>query len=160
MATIIVEDGTIVAGANSYITEIELDTYAADRGVTVVGTKAQLLISAMDYIESLSYQGQIIQYTQPLQWPRGGVVIDGYSVPITTIPQLLKDALAETALAIDAGNSPIGDVERVKDQVTVGTISVTYSKSAASTTIVRKISTKLKKLLSAGNTGFSFEVDR
>ena len=35
MTTIIVEDGTVVPGANSYASEAELTTYAADRGITL-----------------------------------------------------------------------------------------------------------------------------
>ena len=47
MATIVVEDGTGTnAAANSYVTEAELTTYAADRGVTLTAATDVLLIKA------------------------------------------------------------------------------------------------------------------
>ena len=78
MATIIVEDGSVVAGANSYVTEAELTTYAADRGITLTAATDVLLIKAMDYIESLSFIGTKFSEGQSLQWPRSNVYIDGF----------------------------------------------------------------------------------
>ena len=159
MATIIVEDGSIVAGANSYISEANLTTYATDRGITIVGTKADLLIQAMDYIEQQYFIGLKYTQDQPLQWPRAGVEIDEFPIAVTEIPTLLIEALAETALAIDAGNSPIADLERTKQQVTVGPVSVTYAEGGNSAVVVRKISNKLAKLIT-GSGGINFEVTR
>lgn len=159
-ATIVVEDGTQVSGANSYITEAELATYASDRGVTVAGTAAILIIEAMDYIESLSYKGYKLTETQPLVWPRGDVLVDGYYIDQDEIPQLLKDAQAEVCLAIDADNGPLDNVERQTKREQVGEIEVEYMDGSSSTTLVRKINAKLQKLLSGGLTGLSFKVGR
>ena len=52
MATIVVETGAGLTNSNSYVSESDLATYAADRGVTISGTAAVLLIQAMDYLES------------------------------------------------------------------------------------------------------------
>lgn len=150
MATIVVEDGTVVTGANSYISEADLTTYATDRGVTIAGTKADLLIQSMDYVETLGFKGVKNTDSQPLVWPRANVVIDTYLVATNEIPQLLIDGLAEVALAIDAGNSPLADVARKQQQVTVGSVSVTYATNSASSTTVRKINNKLAKLLKSG----------
>lgn len=159
-ATIVVEDGTQVSGANSYITEAELATYASDRGVTVAGTAAILLIEAMDYIESLSYKGYKLTETQALVWPRGDVYVDGYYIDQDEIPQLLKDSQAEVALAIDAGNGPLDNLERKVESESVDSISITYANNSSSDVIVRKIDAKLRKLLANGNSGISFTVKR
>lgn len=161
MATIIVEDGSRVSGANSYISEAELNTYATDRGITIAGTDAVLLIQAMDYIESLNFIGYKSTDTQELQWPRTGVYLDAYPVDSDEIPQLLKDGLAEVALAIDADNGPNEDIERKTVRERVGEIEVEYSSGAAANTIVRKINTKLYKLLQGGGSqGLNFNVMR
>ncbi len=100
MATIIIEDGTVVPGANSYVTEAELTTYAADRGITLTAATDVLLIKAMDYIESLSFIGSKGSKGQPLQWPRSNVYIDGFYFVPTTIPPALQTGQIATALAM------------------------------------------------------------
>lgn len=156
---IVVEDGSIVTGANSYVTEAELTTYATARGVTLTIDTEQLLIRAMDYIEGLNYKGIKLTETQPLQWPRSGVSIDRYAVDIDEIPDELKNGEMETAMAIDNGQDQLADIGRVKQSATVGPISVEYVIGTGSTTLVRKINNQLRKLLrSAG--GASFTVSR
>lgn len=158
-ATIVVEDGTIVAGANSYISVVDLTTYATDRGLTIAATNPEdLLIEAMDYIESLSYVGARYTEDQALVWPRSGAVKhEVYTYDVTEIPQLLIDGLCEAALAIDAGNSPLADVDRAVKKEKVGPLDVEFMDNAASKTIVKKIKTKLRPLLS-GLGGFQFPV--
>lgn len=156
---IVVEDGTIVAGANSYVTEAELTTYATARGITIAGDTEELLIKAMDYIESLAYKGIKFTQDQPLQWPRANVVVDGYLIATDEIPQELKNGEMETAISIDEGEDPLADIPRVKSKTTVGPISVEYKDGSGSTTLVRRINAQLRKLLrSAG--GVAFPVSR
>lgn len=161
-ATIIVEDGSIVANANSYVSVADLTTYGTDRGVTISAANPEdLLIEAMDYIEALDFIG--LQYTedQALSWPRSGAVKKKlWQYDVNEIPQDLIDGLCETALAIDAGNSPIQDVDRTTIKEKVGDIEVEYKSSSASNTIVKKINTKLKDLLAAGNSGINFVVSK
>ena len=57
MATIIVETGAGLTNSNSYVSESDLATYASDRGVTITGTAAVLIIQAMDYLESRQFLG-------------------------------------------------------------------------------------------------------
>lgn len=158
--TIIVENGTIVSGANSYVSEAELTAYATARGVTLSLDTEQLLIRAMDYIEAQIYLGYKFTSTQPLQWPRSGVYVDSYLVDSDVIPTELKNGQMETALAIDNGQDPLADIARTTKSETVGSLSVTYADNAASTTLVRKISSSLKKLLANGSSGSQFNVGR
>ncbi len=152
--TLTVENGSIVTGANSYVSTTELASYASARGVTITGDKETLLIQAMDYIEGLYFIGYKYTQGQSLQWPRANVYIDNYAVTVTTIPQYLKNGLMETALAIDAGESPLADLEKeVQREAIAGVIDITYKTGSSSTTIVRKITNSLKKLL-ANSSGF------
>jgi len=161
MATIIIEDGTVVPGANSYASEAELTTYAADRGVTLTAATDVLLIKAMDYIESLSFIGSKGSEGQPLQWPRDQVYIDGYYVESTTIPAALKTGQIATALAIDSEDSPLANVERATKREKVDVIEVEYMDNAAAQTIVKTITAALRKLLvSGGSSTTTFAVTR
>ena len=155
MATIIIEDGTVVPGANSYVTEAELTTYAADRGITLTAATDVLLIKAMDYIESLAFIGDKHKESQPLQWPRDEVYIDRYYIERETIPKELKNGVYTAALAIDAELDPLRIIERATKREKVDVIEVEYANSAASQTIVRTISAALYKILRPGGHGSS-----
>lgn len=153
-ATIIVEDGSRVSGANSYVTVAELTTYADERGVTISAAEEEdLLIEAMDYLESLDYIGYRYTEDQALEWPRADAVkYKIYWYEVTEIPQDLKDAQCEIALAIDAGNGPLDNLERKTTRKKVGDIEVEYAAGSNSDVVVRKINAKLKNLiLGAGN---------
>jgi hypothetical protein len=161
MATIIVENGTVVAGANSYVSEADLTAYAADRGVTLTTALDVLIIKAMDYIESLSFIGDKHKEAQPLQWPRDEVYIDRYYIERETIPKELKEGVYTAALAIDAELDPLRIIERATKREKVDVIEVEYMDSAASETIVRTISAALYKILRpGGHGGSSFRVVR
>ncbi len=162
MAVIVVETGSgDNPAANSYISEAELVTYAADRGITLVGDPSVLIIRAMDYLESQSFKGYKTSNGQPLEWPRSCVIIDivgfcgcGRYFPNDEIPQLLIDALAEIAIAIDQDEDPTASVQPAVKSETVDVISVTYKDNASSVVINRKIGIKLNKLLDNSGGGF------
>ena len=161
MATIIIEDGTVVPGANSYVTEAELTTYAADRGITLTAATDVLLIKAMDYIESLSFIGSKGSEGQPLQWPRSNVYIDGFYFVPTTIPPALQTGQIATALAIDADTGPLATVDRSTKREKVDVIEVEYMDSAAAQPIVKTINAAMRKLLvSGGSSTTTFAVTR
>lgn len=147
MATIVEEDGTGKANSNSYITEAELSTYATDRGVTLSGTAAVLIIQAMDYIEAQPFKGYKWTSAQALQWPRSYVIVDGYEVSTTVIPQLLKDAVAEVCIGIDGGVNPLANSARQTKREKVGEIEVEYADGARAEEYLKAAETKLKKLL-------------
>lgn len=152
---IIVEDGTGKTNSNSYVSEAELATYMTDRGLTLTGTAATLLIQAMDYIESQPFKGVKGSDTQALQWPRWGVVIDGYAIDTDEIPTLLKESQMEATIGIDGGNNPLANVERATKMEKVGEIEVEYMDGARDSVYVTAAETKLKKLLKMGSGGMS-----
>ena len=143
---IIVEDGSIVSGANSYSSEAQLAAYAADRGVTVSGVAAELLIRAMDYIEKQNFKGGKYTSGQNLQWPRINVVIDGFAIDNSTIPVLLIDAQIETALSIDSGSDPSAEVGRAVKRKKTGPLETEYMDSSSETVRHTAINGKLSKL--------------
>ena len=72
-----IEDGTVIANANSYTTDAEFVAYAAERGLTipsVEGDRDVLQVLAKDYIDGLTFKGYRADPTnQYLSFPRSGV---------------------------------------------------------------------------------------
>lgn len=127
--TIIVEDGTNVPDANSYVSVAELVTYATERGIVLPSTDAEkevLLMKAMDYIELLDkdYMGVRSYSDQELSWPR-----TQYETMMLGIPKELKKAqliLAVAAITVDLAPVSSGVTRSAKRQ-TVGPITVEYA---------------------------------
>ncbi len=133
---LIVEDGTIVANANSYISLVFYRAFALARGVVVspVDAVAEVqLIKAMDYLESLgnNYKGTRVSPTQGLQWPRKNVLmyenID-YNLE-TVIPIQLKNAQAQLAIEAIASDLMPTQSGRGVIREKVGPIETEYSSS-------------------------------
>lgn len=156
---IVVEDGSVVTGANSYATEAELQAYADARGITVAGQTDEDLLKAMDYLETQPFIGRKSTQGQPLQWPRDGVVIDGYSYEASNLPRELKEALLVIAISIDQGLDPLADLAPAlkRKRVKAGSVESEkeYQDGAASRTISQSISRALRKLVRAGGAQLS-----
>lgn len=105
---LLVEDGSLVAGANSYITLLEARTFATDTNEVPEDSDQQLeanLRLAMRFIESHrnGFKGNIVNRTQALQWPRSNVFIDGFLFDFQSIPQELKDLQSQLSVEIKNG---------------------------------------------------------
>lgn len=100
---IVVEDGTGLADANSYVSIAYADSYFYDRGNSVWDTytpenKAQALILATEYLDMYyNYTGYKSSSTQALDWPRD-YAYDVDSNEITDIPVTLKKMTCEAAV--------------------------------------------------------------
>jgi len=111
--TIIVEDGSVVDGANSYASEAELTAYALARGITLTIDAELLLIKSMDWIEVQRYKGDQLTCDQVLEWPRVNAVDKVYCVISSdAIPVQLKNQQMYVATGIDQGFDPTGYHER------------------------------------------------
>jgi hypothetical protein len=152
-----IEDGSGVAGANSYIDVATARTYAVARGLTLPaadGDVEALLIKAMDFIEAYrgDFQGIKTAATNPLQWPRTGVALDGYPLAADSIPQVLKDAQAQ--LAVEAQNAdlmPTGTGrEVVMERVDVVQVQYAESGNTNPQPIFTKAEALLKPLFKSG----------
>ena len=151
MAIIIVEDGSGVAGANSYISEADLLSYATDRGTTLSTATDVLILRSMDYIEMQRFIGVKAKDDQSLEWPRA----DLYKYKSNEIPAELIKAQFALCVQIDLGNDPLSPGDRQTKREKVDVIEVEYANSAASQTIVRTISAALYKILRPGGHGSS-----
>jgi len=103
---LIIENGTIVANANSMATDAELKSYANIRGFAIPATqpdREKLLILAMDYIFDLEHKlsGDRINIHQELPYPRYGACAKNFRVPssgLKSIPNDIKKAQMELAI--------------------------------------------------------------
>lgn len=110
--TLIVEDGTVIANAESYISVAEADTYWTNHGDPASWTDATTIQKevALRYATSwidvnYKWRSTLLEEAQVLDWPRGLFVDDDCRTRGgTTIPQELKDAEAEMALFQIDGN--------------------------------------------------------
>lgn len=133
---LVVEDGTIVPGANSFATVQYADDYLTARGVSSFGAaqptdQETALVRACDYLRDemlFQYRGQRVVYNQSLPWPRQGAsMYRGPAIPNNVIPQGLIDAQCELCFkALTADLQP--DIEHMGGiaSETVGPITTSY----------------------------------
>lgn len=103
---IIVEDGSGVPNANSYVTVTEYRAYATPRGVSLPVSDAEVetqLILATDYLESLSWLGMPTYDDQALTWPRDEIRIGCSLIADDMIPNKIKLAQMQLAIQVNAG---------------------------------------------------------
>ena len=98
---IIVEDGTHVDNANSFVDVATCRTFCSARGLTLPTADAEvevLLIKAMDYLQSLEtkFQGSRENTGQELVFPRKNISFFGESIT-GEIPLVLKNAQCRLA---------------------------------------------------------------
>lgn len=100
---LVIEDGTGVAGANTYITLAEAKSYATDRGEGFTASDPEIetfIINAKDYLESFrsQFSGQKVSPSQALQYPRLKTTVDNVAFPSDAIPVELKNAQCQLAI--------------------------------------------------------------
>lgn len=140
--TIIVEDGTLVAGAESFCTVAFADAYHQTRGNAAwdalddIDDKEPALRKATDYMEQMyrmRWKGFRISSLQALSWPRADVEVeDGpyrNTVAINIVPKEVKNACAEFALrSLSEDLAP--DLTQTVSSETVGPIKVDYEQGS------------------------------
>lgn len=109
---IIVEDGSGVTNANSYVSVAESQAYFTTKGITVTITE-EALINATQYVDLVfgrRFKGKMLSGTQSLQWPRTTFTYDFGTVASGTIPKELKITVNEAARLFIGGTDLFNDV--------------------------------------------------
>ena len=136
---IIVEDGSIVANANSYVTRANFITYAADRGITIANTTASdvFLIKSAEHIDAHedNLKGTRVQRSQAMAFPRNDLTIEGWYWAGNEIPRhvvLCQYAFAlDLAAGIDILNRPQNPGLAKRSETVFGAVSVEYAIGAS-----------------------------
>lgn len=133
----VVEDGTGLTTANSYLSVSDADDYHTDLGQSDwTGTdavKESALRKATKYLDSTYvWAGTIKSTTQSLNWPREGVVDSEGRDLDNQVPSKIKDATAELALLSLSGDlvTTTTNSDYVKREKIEGAVEVEYSASA------------------------------
>jgi len=161
---LIVENGSIVEGANSYATLAQIRAYAADRGVTLSDDDTVLTpyaILATDYLESKSdlFVGKQVQTNQPLSWPRQGVIqTDNSYFPTNQIPPALVNAQCQLVIEqVQNGVTLLPTIDRFHTggfvtHEKLGPMETTFSERVGTTVepIMPAVDSLLKSLMFIG----------
>lgn len=152
----IVEDGTGLSDANSYVSVEFADDYFSARGVSewsACENKEQILVKSTDFIDSIyQWKGKKEFENQALRFPR--VELRDYEgAEIKGIPLCLKQAVCDAALLVINGTELFQTKNENGSVVseTITTLSFTYAKDESSdkttsTTLYDSINTKLRGL--------------
>jgi hypothetical protein len=159
--SIIAEDGTGIAGAETYASVTFVDAYFVARSHLAIATtwaavgtttakKEGALREASTYLDAefgARYRGTRAGRVQGLQWPRTGA-LDGEGYPLPALPLELQQAAAE--LAGRAVSAPLaddeargGDIKRMK----AGSVEIEYAQGARLGTTYGIVSKMLVPLL-------------
>lgn len=139
---LIVEDGSIVTDANSFVTEDQIVTYAAMRGIALPYTTdahkdavAVLGIKAVDYLRVLSWRGELVDPNQTMPWPRKNLS-GNPTIAEDAIPPAVLEAQFQLVLLVNGGTDLLptsaGTGFVIKEKV--GPIETLYSEKVGIST--------------------------
>ena len=157
---LIIEDGTGVDNANSYISVAEARSFASLRSLILPASDSAvevLIIKAFDYLESLDYKGNHANPPQSAEFPRRDLYLQGVLFAQNEIPNKLKQAQSQlTYEAVNTDLQPTGNgKEVIKEKVDV--VEVQYSEKGINvarptfTTVNSFLKDLLKSGLSSGH---------
>jgi len=151
--SLVVEDGTGLATAESIISVAEANTYHSNRGNSSwlslsILVKEQLLRKANDYLRQnfgTRWKGTLVEPLQGCDWPRHNIL---YVVP-PEMPAQVKNAVAE--LAFKANTVELNpDTTQVIKSEKIGPMTTTYDQYSPQKTLFVSVEATLLPFLTAG----------
>lgn len=130
--TLIVEDGTQVANANSYIDDSYIESFLSVRGLlsTTLDTdekRKSMALRAMDFLNTQDYCGNRVSDNQSLPFPRENINLsDNRKLEPNVIPSELKQAQAWLIYYIDSGTDPASVPEQNLKRKKIDTLDKEY----------------------------------
>ena len=115
--TVQTNDG--LSTANSYVSVTDFDAYTMARGIAITGNPEQLLLSAMDVLESKQYKSEPLKSDQSTKWPRMGL----------GVPRDIKQSQLMLAVAADTNDLLSATTEQITKSEQVDVIKVEYFES-------------------------------
>ncbi len=140
-----IEDGSVVSGADSYVSRADYIAYALSVGVVVADTDAAdiELVKAAGFIGSYepSLKGRLTDRAQPLSYPRYDLVLEGFSWGSDEIPRQVITCQMAFALDVNEGidlyNPPVNENRATSKEKVDGAVEVEYFGSGANTKVNR-----------------------
>jgi len=143
---LIIEDGSVVASANSWVTDAEYKAFAKLKGYSVPSTQPDreaLLTNAYDFINFTYEQrlqgSRVTPQTQTGVLPRNGMVAYSASVGGDEIPQDFKNAQMLAAFSIGDGvdTNAVKDSADLASFTVVGAYAETYQTGSSTPTLAQ-----------------------
>lgn len=155
---LVIENGGVVTGADSFATAAELVTYAENFGKTIpveVPAQEALLRRAALQMDAMPWKGRAVNRDQALAWPRAEVKRQGWVLRLDEIPPQIKAGQMALAAEIHADDliAPETKTGAVVSE-TVGPISTTFavaSKSVSRPAATRQSYAQFTGLLESSN---------
>ena len=154
--TLIIEDGSVVTGANSYASLATVTAYHVARGNSAwLGSDEDAepaILRAMNYMEALPWNGVKTARDNPLSWPRYGMYDrEGYAIDTDDVPQVVVNALCEAAYR-ELQTAGILQPDDTRDGMltsisVAGAVSLAWAAGAPRRTNFRIITDMLKGLI-------------
>ncbi|MDD2966608.1 MAG: hypothetical protein PHN64_03815 [Desulfovibrionaceae bacterium] len=165
MPMLIVEDGTIVNGANTYASLADADAYCLARGLWVdsgadavaISKKETALIRAADWLNGMDWKGAPVDALREMAWPRDGVhlgqriEVDNNIVP----PQVVTACIEAAAIFYGGESDPFapqehgGAIAAHSETVAVISESTTYREGAPAETAYKAVTARLRLFLAS-----------
>lgn len=122
--------------AESYATVAMVDAYHLARNNTAwasltTAVKEAALRKATEYLDATytdAWRGIRVDSVQVLDWPRAGIIVNGYSVDDDSIPTAIQRACAELALKASSADL-LADLTRGVAEKTIGPLKTVYDKN-------------------------------
>lgn len=167
---LIVEDGTLPAGANSFAGVADADAYHAARltaawtGELAEAQKEAALIRASDWLNrKVMWNGRKASRSQRMAWPRAGVSTQDGEIDPDEIPAEVVEACCELA-GFFVEQDYLAPLDRGGDiaSLSVDVISIAYNGTAPAETVFPSLSGLLAGLgtVCTGKGGGIMEVGR
>lgn len=159
---LIIETGSIVAGANSYVTVAEARPYVESRGGSFPIEDLDgeyLILKAMDFFESHNerFKGDIVSKAQPLSFPRQNFEAEGWNWSSDEIPRQVKTALLALVFEIAGGADPFNPetVQAPAIKKKVGPIETVYAEPVRVSKVYKNSTSGTLMRLLLKNSGLS-----
>ena len=166
---LVVEDGSVTPGADSYVSLANARALAASYGLALpaddIAAEAALRNGAIYVgLQEPSMCGRRVSASQSLAYPRQGVSLDGFALASDVIPPQIIHAQVVAAVEYGAGtdvrassDGRVTETERVE-----GAVTVSYFNNGATgaTTTITAAMDALRPLLCGSVNGASFNVYR
>jgi hypothetical protein len=171
----VVEDGTGLSNATSYVSALELQQYWFNIGYSFESLTdndiKRLLNKSTAYIDSnyvKGFPGYRVSSTQRLEWGReGAYYTDGYDIESGTVPREIKNAVNEMAYLINQGVDPNATISKdgkvISESVSVDVIkeSVKYQEgSSMYQDIYTSVDNALYRITGGVNDNFILDIMR
>lgn len=154
--TFIVEDGTGVDGATTYMDLAEAQDLADTFGLTwPVDTDQQqvALNKGAAFLERYKYKGSKVSCTQGLKWPRADVYVECCEIPSDSVPDDIKQAQIYAAAYSASSELRATTSGRVIASERVDVLEVSYFDNGKSNGVVSipEVTDRISQYLGGGN---------